>query len=221
MMLRKIALTGMVLFVMVIASACVSAGGEMVEKTDPEGDSGLTSWDTEGNDDVDLIYGSADWSGEKVKAVLKVKGEFLTAGGPNTTFLYYIKLDTTLETSGEEITILYNGNVSVVSDAGMDLLVADVDYEITEHTLTVRFDKKHLEGHDIILDITAQAIDSDGISDILEPDTVGDPTDDDDTSDDDEERDEGEKDTPGPGIISVILAFSALLIISVYRRRTN
>ncbi|MCK5772877.1 MAG: hypothetical protein KAH57_03745 [Thermoplasmata archaeon] len=215
MMLRKIALTSMALFMMVIASACVSAEGEMVEKSDPEGDTGLLVGISEENDDVDLTYGSADWSGEKVKVVLKVKGEFLTAGGPNTTFLYFIKLDTTLDTRGEEITIMYNGNVSVISDAGMDLLVADVDYEITEHTLTVLFDKKHLEEHDIILDITADAIDSDGITDFLEPDTVGG------TTDDDETDDEREKDTPGPGVISVILAFAALLIISVYRRRMN
>ncbi len=221
MMLRKIALTSLALFVMVIASTCVSAEGEMIEKSDPEGDTGLLVGISKENDDVDLVYGSADWSGDKVKVVLKVKGEFLTAGGPNTTFLYFIKLDTTLETNGEEITIMYNGNVSVISDAGMDLLVADVDYEITEHTLTVLFDKKHLEEHDIILDITADAIDSDGITDFLEPDTAGDIPDDDDTSDDDETDDEREKDTPGPGVISVILAFAALLVISVYRRRMN
>ena len=193
----------------------------MIENSDPEGDTGLLVGTSEENDDVDLTYGSADWSGDKVKAVLKVKGEFLTAGGPNTTFLYFIKLDTTLDTRGEEITILYNGNVSVISDVGIDYLVADVDYEITEHTLTVRFDKKHLEGHGVVLDVDAEASDGDGNIDFPSPDTVDDTTDDDDTSDDDETEDEGEKDTPGPGVISVILAFAALLVISVYRRRTN
>ena len=222
MKIASVLLVGAAALMLILIPSFVSAEGQKIEKTDPEGDVATGEYDSDYKDSYDLVLLSVDWSGERISAELKVKGDIVTAYGEDKLIIYTIKLDTTFDTNGEEITITcQEDRVFVISDAGMDFLNEGSDYTIEGGSFTVEIDKKHLEGHGEILRTSASASGNDGIDLIgLEDqnDDDDDPTDDSDTTDDDTSDDD---DSPGFSFYILMIAIIGTIMIFGYRKRRN
>ncbi|MBN1538687.1 MAG: hypothetical protein JW939_00970 [Candidatus Thermoplasmatota archaeon] len=173
----------------------VSGEGQIMEKTDPDGDV-LMMTDpfaekNEVSNDCEVLSASIDWSGDVVVCQFTVKGEAVATSSDDSTNIYYFNIDLTTETDEEEIFFIYTstGLSGGSLETGAIALSSD-DFSSESGTFTFEFDKTHFGSYTEVLDIEVRATNTNGWMDEIRWDE-GLPGDDDiiddDTVDDDEE----------------------------------